>query len=107
MVPEAPAGGGAPVPAARAPGPAPDTSLDIQAGSTAGDDAVPPPQAGRPRLFADVVDTLEEVTDCVVDGVLTLSDGSLLDCVTGLPLLDELPVAPADPRDPVLEPVTP
>ena len=107
VVPEAPRGAGAPVPADRVPGPAPDTSLDIEAGRTAGDDAAPPPQAGLPRLFADVVDTLEEVTDCVVDGVLELSDGSLLDCVTGLPLPIELPVEPANPLEPVLEPVTP
>jgi hypothetical protein len=103
---EAPAGGGA-APGERVPDPAVDTSRDVQAGATAGDDTVQPARPGLPQLFADVIDTLEEVTDCVVDGVLTLPDGGLLDCVTGLLLPIELPVDPADPLDPILEPVTP
>jgi hypothetical protein len=45
-----------------------------------------------------------ELTDCLVDGLLRLPDGSVLDCVTGLPVppLPTLPVeTPALPTLPV------
>ncbi|SFF42019.1 hypothetical protein [Blastococcus tunisiensis] len=106
VAPEVPAAEAAPVPAGRVPAPAADTVRDVQAGTAAGD-AAGAPLPGLPRLFADVIDTLAEVTDCVVDGILTLPDGGLLDCVTGLLLPTEPPVDPTDPLDPVLEPVTP
>lgn len=85
VVPEAPAAGGG-APGERVPDPATDTSLDLDAGSTAGDDSVGQPRPGLPTFFADLVDTVTELTDCLADGVLTLPDGSLLDCVSGLPL---------------------
>jgi hypothetical protein len=53
-----------------------------------------------------------ELTDCLVDGLLTLPDGSIRDCGTGLPPLPVTPpvtppIDPTGPLDPVLEPVTP
>jgi hypothetical protein len=95
VVPEAPGGGGG-TPGERVPDPAGDTSLDVEAGRTTEDDSVGPPQPGLPQLFADIVDTVAEVADCVVDGVLTLPDGGgLVDCVTGLPL-PALPTPPIE-----------
>jgi hypothetical protein len=94
VVPDAPAGGGG-APGQRVPDPAGDTALDVEAGRTTEDDSVSPPLPGLPQLFADIIDTVAEVADCVVDGVLSLPDGSLLDCVTGLPL-PPLPTPPVD-----------
>jgi len=103
VVPEQPAAGGA-APGERVPDPAGDTTLDVEGGRTAGDDSVPPPGPGLPDLFAGIVDTMGELTDCLVDGLLRLPDGSSLDCVTGLPVppLPTLPVeTPALPTLPV------
>lgn len=107
VAPEAPAAGGG-APGERVPDPAGDTSLDIEAGSTAGDDSVGQPRPGLPAFFADVIDTVTELTDCLVDGVIELDDG-ILNCVTGVVTpLPELPVeTPTDPLDPVLDGATP
>jgi len=103
VVPEVPAENGG-APGERVPDPAGDTSLDVGAGRTAGDDATTPPRPGLPDVFAGLVDTVGELTDCLVDGLLTLPDGGILDCVTGLPVppLPTLPVEPpALPTPPV------
>jgi hypothetical protein len=91
VVPELPAENGG-APGERVPDPAGDTSRDVEAGRTTGDGAAPP-RPGLPDVFAGVVDTVGELTDCLVDGLLTLPDGSILDCVTGLPV-PPLPVEP-------------
>ena len=100
VVPEAPAGGGG-APGERVPDPAGDTALDVEAGRTSEDDSVSPPRPDLPALFAGVIDTVGELTDCLVDGLLTLPDGGLLDCVTGVELPVTPPTLPAEPTLPV------
>jgi hypothetical protein len=94
VVPEQPAAGGA-APGERVPDPVGDTTLDVEGGRTAGDDSVPAPGPGLPDLFAGIVDTVGELTDCLVDGLLRLPDGGILDCVTGLPV-PPLPTPPVE-----------
>jgi len=104
VVPEAPAGGEG-APGERVPDPAGDTSLDIDAGRTAGDDSVTGPRPGLPEFFTSIIDTATEIADCLVDGILSPTPGVRIDCVTGA----ELPPLPidTDPLDPVLDGVTP
>ena len=101
VVPEAPAGGHG-APGERVPDPTTDTSLDIEAGSTSGDDAAPSP--GAPDILAGVTDAVEQLADCAVDGLRTLPSGAILDCVTGLPV--PTPPVPV-PTLPVPVPVPP
>ena len=102
VAPEAPAPD-ATGPGEHVPAPVPDTSQDVQAGSTQGDGSAPGQELLDPvtGLVTGVLDAVQGLVDCGTDGAVFRPGLGIVDCATGAVITPLVPTTPATPPPPV------